>query len=642
MITARDTSVSRTDRLAWLRVVALLALVAIAYQGTGNVPFLLDDRLTITENPSIRDLHDLRQVAFPPVNTPTAGRPLANLSFAVSFALSGNQPWGHHLLNVAVHALAAIVLMGVVRRTLLLPALAPRWGQAADFVSLAVAALWAVHPLQTQAVTYLAQRTESLMALCYLLAIYAFIRGTAGAERGWYVLAVASAVAGALTKEVIATAPLAILLYDRTFVAGTFREAWRRRWRVYASLALIWPLIGWLLADVKHRGVGLGLGITAWNYALTQSQAVLTYLSLSLWPHPLLFDYPPHFASGLADVAPQVVCLGAILAVLVFSVRRWPKSTFAAVWFFLLLVPSSSVVPITGAPIAENRTYLPLAGLIVSGVLLISLASRRIAQAGCALLVLVLAFQTVLRNRTYGDAILLWSDTVAKAPGNVRAHNNLASLLAGRPGQDEAARAHFETALRLAPDYADAHDNLGKLLARDPVRRSGAREHFDRALELRPDHVRAHNNLGRLLATDPARQAEAIGHFETARRLKPADPEAYYNLAVHHASRPGEEALALDLFQTALRLNPDFGEAHNDLGDLLSRQPGHEAEALQHFQAALRILPDNAIVHFNLAEQYERIPAQRERALAHYHAALRLDPTMSPARDAIRRLGERG
>ena len=210
---------------------------------------------------------------------------------AVSYALSGDNVWGYHTLNLAVHILAGLTLFGLVRRTLRWPSLRDRFGAAADELALATAVLWTVHPLQTESVTYIIQRGESIMGLFYLLTVYCFIRGVESERsRLWYGLSVAACALGMVSKEVMVSAPLMVLLYDRAFVSGSFREAWWQRWPLYLALASTWIPLGFVLvtagnfanASLNARAIGLKW----WQYLATQPGVILYYLRLSVWRAP--------------------------------------------------------------------------------------------------------------------------------------------------------------------------------------------------------------------------------------------------------------------------------------------------------------------------------------------------------------------
>ena len=236
----------------------LAAIAAAAYSRTFSVPMFYDDVPSILHNPTLRHLGS---AFWPGGRSTVSGRPVLNLSLALNYAVSGTNVWSYHALNLAIHALACMALFGIVRRTL-----APREGERASIIAFCVALTWAVHPLLTESVTYLVQRAESLMGLLYLLTLYCFIRGAAAdavRPRAWQALAVIFCLLGMGAKEVMVSAPLIVLLYDRTFLAGSFREAWRRRRGVYAGLAATWLILPFLVLSTHGRGGPQGSGRTS-------------------------------------------------------------------------------------------------------------------------------------------------------------------------------------------------------------------------------------------------------------------------------------------------------------------------------------------------------------------------------------------
>lgn len=572
-----------------LSLVLILLAVAVAYHGTFRVPFLLDDEVSIVENPSLRQLASFPGALSPPAFSGVGGRPAANLSFAINYALGELDVGSYHAVNLLLHAASALALYGLIRRTLLSPLLRERWTGSAPLVAAAAALLWAVHPVQTAAVTYISQRTELLMALSYLLTLYCVARSCEAPSRRWPVLAVACGLLGMASKEVMITAPVLALLYDRTFFSGSFAVAWQQRRWLYLGLAATWvPLIFLLEGLQGHRGVGFGLELSAWDYALTESIVVLRYLGLAVWPQPLVFDYGPGMAvHRFAEAAPHALALSAILGGTVVLLWRRPALGFVAASFFLILSPTSSVIPISLQPMAENRLYLPLAAIVIGFVLAAFALLQRWALALVACVALLLTITTVHRNEVFRDEFTLWQDTVHKQPGNSRAHNNLGNLLLARGRGDEAITA-FETARRLDPSSAEAHYNLGQTLL-DRGRVDEAFRLCAEAVRLKPADPKAHNNLGNVfLAT--GRIDEAALRFETALRLRPAFPEAHNNLAVVRAKQNRlPEALAH--WEETLRLRPGLIEARFNYAVALARL-NRKAEALAQFEACLRQKPD--------------------------------------------------
>ncbi len=421
----------------------LAAAGMLAYFNCLNAPFIFDDRWHIVENEHIRHL-------WPPWDILAhSSRPVLHLSLALNYALGGLNPWGYHLLSIIIHILAALALYGVVRRTLLSQPLRSRWGASSTWLAAVIAVIWMLHPLQTGAVTYTVQRGESLMGLFYLLTLYCVIRGSESARgMGWHAAAIVSCVLGMASKEVIVTAPVVVLLYDRVFLAKTWREVLQRRWGLYAGLAATWLLVPVLMARGQLEGGSLSdwapsagfsyKGITPIEYGLTQAGVVLHYLRLAVWPDRLCLDYGWGIGWPLAlsvgEVLPQLIVVLGLLAAVMWAWFRHPVVGFLGAWFFIILSPTSSVVPIADV-VFEHRMYLSLAAVIVPAVLgAYSLGKhlwgrqpgrfRAFAWGVSGAVVLVLTGLTARRNYDYRSEQAIWGDTAQKCPGNPRAHYN--------------------------------------------------------------------------------------------------------------------------------------------------------------------------------------------------------------------------
>jgi len=624
---------------------ALLAAGTFAvYSRTFSVPLLFDDGASITDNPSIRRLWPLAAVLSPPNGAGVGGRPLLNLTYALNYAFGGTAVAGYHAVNLMIHVLAAWTLFALVRRTLLRPVLAERFGPAATPLALAVSAIWAWHPVLTESVTYLSQRAESLMGLFYLLTLYCFVRGAEtktgdkGGRRMWFALSVLACLAGVGSKEVIVTAPMMALLYDRTFISGGFSGAWRRHWPVYLALASTWLPLGCLMVGLHHRGVGFGQGIAWWAYGLTECRVVVKYLLLALWPKPLIFDYGLYVPAVPSEVGPYALVLASLLIATVAALRRWPAAGFAACWFFLILAPTSSVVPVATQPMAENRLYLSLAGVASFAVLgAFALAGRRSLPA-FVLAAAGLGLGAAQRNRDYSSEESIWRDTVAKSPADPRAHNNLGNVWLEMPGRLGDAIAEFEESVRLKPDYAKVHNNLGNAWAKVPGRSNDAIAEFEEAVRLKPDFAEARNNLGNAWLSIPERLNDAIAQFEEAVRLQPDYADAHYNLGTAWTRIPGRLNDAIAQFEEAVRLKPDYAEAHNNLGTGLSNVPGRLNEAIAEYQVAIRLKPDYAQARFNLALALLKRPGRGDEAKAQLEVVLQLEPGNGPARQILARI----
>jgi tetratricopeptide (TPR) repeat protein len=628
-------SVSGLEWRPWVCAGWLGAAAIVVYGGTIVVPFLLDDSAAIAGNQTIRQWGT---AFWPPPGTTTSGRPLLNLSLAANYAVGGVSVWGYHALNIAIHWVAGLALFGIVRRTLMRSA-----HPAASEIAFFSALLWTLHPLQTESVTYVVQRAESLMGMFYLLTLYCFIRcvGANGrAQHLWMSASFTACLLGMASKEVMVSAPLIVLLYDRTFVAGSFRGAWLQHWRLHTALAATWLLLIVLVGSTgwnRNGMAGFDVGIAPWSYWLTQFEAVTRYLRLAVWPHPLVFEYGAFWVSRLSDVLPQALLVGGLALGAIVALWRGSALGFLGVWFFAILAPTS-VMPGGTQMIVEHRMYLPLAALIVAGVVGLYASSkcssfimRRRAVPIALLLTLTFGYAllTVRRNEEYRSERTLWWDTVVKRPNNPLAHNCLGSAWSNTPGHLNDAVAEFREALRLRPDYAEAHYNLGNAWLKMPGRLNDAIAQYQEALRLQPESAEAHFGLGCCWEKMPERQNEAIAQFKEALRLKPDYAEAHNNFGYAIAKMPGRRNEAIAQFKEALRLKSDFAEAHYNLGNALSKIPGLLKDAIAQYQEALRLKPDFAEVHNNLGIAWSQLPGKSDEAIAQFEEALRLKPDLS-------------
>ena len=556
----------------------LIAAVGAVYANSFGGPFVFDDALSILENSSIRQLWPLTQVLSPPSGhgITVEGRPLVNLSFALNYAISGTAPWSYHAFNLAIHALAALTLFGLLRRTL-----ESQFTPSATLVSFSATLLWAVHPLQTESVTYLAQRTESLMGLLFLATLYFFQRR----QFFWSFLA---CTLGMATKEVMVVAPLLVVLYDRTFVAGSFRACWQRHGRFYVALASTWLLLTFLVVGAGNRGgtIGSASGVTMWNYALCQSRAVLHYARLALWPSPLVFDYGKDFIS-ITTAAPYLAVDLLLLAATGYALWRRPALGFLGAWYFLILAPTSSIIGGTRQMLAEHRIYLSLAALTVLATLAAqrSLGRRWWLAPLCAATALGAA--TIHRNTDYASAISLYHETAAQRPANGYARYNLGQAYA-ESGRHVEAISEFEAAARLLPEAPAVPFNLGNsLIALN--RPTEAQAAFSTALRLNPHYIKAHFNLGNLLL-DRRDLKGALDHFRAIVALDPSDLAARNNLG-GVLLELGEPAAAVEHLVFAARAQPDAFEAHFGLGNAFLLL-GRYDEAAHEFEVVLRLRPE--------------------------------------------------
>ena len=541
--------------------VVLCLLTLWAYRNSFHSPFILDDHLHILTNSGIRQLWPLSSYLF------DHSRPLLSLSLAVNYALSEEHVWSYHVFNFCVHLAAGLLLFGIVRRTLLLPQYKARFHDGATGLAFAVALIWLVHPLQTQSVTYVVQRCESMMGMFYLLCLYAVLRGSqTNRAWPWYVVAVFACCLGLGAKEVMATACAVIPLYDRTFLSNSWREVLRRRWWVYllfvmATVTLV-AVVTMLLGGAENDSAGFGLrSVTPWQYMQSQPGIILHYISLAYWPQTLSLDYYWPVARSAREIyLPGAVIAGMLLASLL-ALRFRPALGFLGMTFFLILAPTSSFVPIADLAV-EHRMYLSLISLIVPTVLSVYAVSqflhddkaRKLLQVGSLVIVaLLLILRTIERNRDYNNPIKLWTDVLAIAPHNDRAHYNLGRNLSNA-AEPELAIEHYEEAIRLNPDHAQAHNNLGVLLAAKDMEQE-AILNFEAAIRIDPEYTMALTNYGNVYARADKFE-EATRYYRKAIEVDVEFAPAHLHLG-EIALKQGDLRNAMDELQVSNALTPN-------------------------------------------------------------------------------------
>jgi protein O-mannosyl-transferase len=607
---ARRASVARPApappvprRLIRKRAALILLAGALTYANSLTGPFIFDDRGTILDNPTIERLDD-PAVLMAPHETPVAGRPVVNVSFALNYAQGERRVAGYHVANVGIHLLCALVLFGIVRRST----------QSID-AGLAAALIWTVHPLTTEAVSYVTQRTESLMALFYLLTLYLSIRSVRRGPR-WELLAVLACALGMASKESMAGAPLMVVAYDRIFVFDSLKHAFRRRWRLYLGLAATWLVLGGLmLTGPRTLSAGFSAPDAApWTYLLNQAVMITRYLHLAVWPGPLAIYYGWPLPLTIAEVWPHALVVLSLAAATLVALRRAPKLGYLGLWFFVTLAPTSSIVPIPTEVGAERRMYLPLCAVAVLAVLgagwlwgfllrrseaaAARFANRDVTTVTAVALLIVctaLGIRTVLRNEEYKSSLRLAETTLARWP-TPAAHGTFGTELAAA-GRFDEAEVHLR---RAAPDYPPAKYYLGTVLAR-----TGKAAEATRALQQyireQPSSLtlvhRARAALADLYMKDH-QWAAATEQYRAMLAARPDDNDARSLLATALVQQQSYYE-AIEHYRSVLADRPDDVQALGGLGIALASS-GRIDEAITAFRRAVDIDPDNEHARQNL------------------------------------------
>ncbi|MGB7343517.1 MAG: tetratricopeptide repeat protein [Pirellulaceae bacterium] len=577
--------------------VVLLSIGWVYHTSLAN-DLVADDPWAIERNTSIRQLFPLWGTdklggpLRPQLGTPFSARPLVNLTFAVNYHFGGLNVWGYRVVQIAMHMLATLVLWAVVLETLRLPCFGRRFQHTALLYSIASALIWGLHPLNTETIAYLTQRTELMMGMFMLIVVWAcirFWRAGAGKSRcGWFALAWAACLLGILCKETMATAPAVVACYWWVFVRpkpiDSLASAGPGKLQavgvkptalLLTALATCWIVVGGIYwAGYVTPGGGFGYRIDAVDWWYTQSHAVFLYWKLCFWPSPLTIHYAFPIHHQLSECWPWVLSCGLAFLATCFMLVRRSSLGFVLATFFIVLSPTL-VIPLPGETIAERRMYVPLAAIAPLVIIFFvdSLrdvlakfwkdGSRRhvtclVSMVPVAALAIFFAVQSHQRMPDYRTQVSIWRDAMNKQPYNAVATMNYGVMLAAADQFDDGL-VYLEKAIQIDPQHNRARFNLG--YAYEAARRFGeAEQQYEKAIELGEDAA-THYNLARLL--------EDRGEYEQA----------------------------IDRYRDACRLRVDFADAHTNLGLLLfdpyrSGQANRQ-EAVEHFELAWEHSPDS-------------------------------------------------
>jgi tetratricopeptide (TPR) repeat protein len=607
------------------RETLLLSLLAIAviliYADTLTAPFIFDDLTNIHHNPHIRiPALSFENLLWAGYHSPEGRRPVANISFALNYYVNGYNPVGYHVVNIVIHVACGIFLFFLAKATLQTPALRSRY-EKFGWIPFLAAFIWLVHPLQTQSVTYVVQRMNSMAAMFYVLSMLCYVkfRMASASPAKWLLLTgcVMTALLAFGTKQITATLPVFIILYEWYFFQELDRQWARRHFLFLAGLGLFFLLIVLFYLDFEPvakilRGYARR-DFTPLQRLLTQSRVVIFYISLMLWPNPsrLNLDHDFPLSVSLLDPATTLAAVAAIIAMLACAVliaRKQPLLSFGIIWFLGNLAIESSIIGLE--LVFEHRNYLPSMFAILAFVSLVFRYFKHAFPAVVALSLVGALFcmWTYQRNRVWADEITLYRDCAAKSPGKARPQNNLGAALARR-GRLAEAIERYQAALRIDPDYADAHYNLGYALSKSGRLDEGLL-HFRQAVRLEPKRVKYLNNLG-VAVVLKGDYTEALEHFEAALKIDPFDADVHANIGLVFKQQ-GELDAAMRHFSKALALDPRHPGALNNRGVLLMDHGQLEA-ARKHFALALEINPGYEEARLNLEEVNKRIKKDDSR-----------------------------
>ena len=603
----------------------------LAYLPALRSGYLWDDNAHVT-SADLQSLDGLRRIWFE-VGATQQYYPLLHTAFWLEHRRWADAAWGYHLTNILLHAVAACLVVAVVRRL----ALPGAW---------LAGLIFALHPVCVESVAWISEQKNTLSAVFYLAAVLVYLRFDQDRRTSGYWLALGLFVLALLTKTVTATLPAALLVIS-WWQRG--RLDWRSDVRPLVPWLALGITAGLFTAWVEHKFIGahgIDFSLTPLERCLLAGRAIWFYLGKLAWPADLMFIYP-HWRVNGAVWWQYLFPLGtlALVAGLWFVARRNRGPLAGFLIFSGTLFPALgfvNVYPFIYSYVADHFQYLASLGVIVplaAGLTLaadrLPLTARWLAPLASAALIVALGGLTWRQCRNYHDAGTLYRVTLEQNPDCWMAHNNLGVLLAKIPARLPEAIGHFEAALRINPRDVDAHNNLGHALAENPAHLSDALAEYEAALRIDPGFGPAHNNLGVALSKISGRLPEAFAHFEAAVRLAPGSADFLDNLGVALAKIPERAPEATAYFEAAVRINPGSADMHNNLGVALAKIPGRMADATRHFEAAARLNPDSAEMLSNLGVALADIPERLPEAVTHFEAAVRLNPRSAEAHNNL-------
>ena len=629
----------------WVPILLIVGGILAIYSNTWRSPFVLDDVHLIVEDEARRTLYFTVERLF-------GSRSLPVLSFDLNYYFNGLSVGGYHVVNILIHIVTSIgvfglgYLLSVRSNQTRIITLGPLRISNHLILGELAALFFALHPIQTQAVTYIVQRLASMTAMFYVLSLWTYLKfRLAQDQRGkkvWAGLSLAAAIAAMHCKETAITLPIIILLIELIFFLpkrqGKARAGidWRKmRRNLFVILPwvltifiipaymlevrdLIWQTEGEpssLSGDTFFDKVNVErvaaasvetTKISRTTYLLTQINVVRTYLRLVAWPTGQNIDHDYPLTLTLNDRATvwSLILHGMLIGVAILLLSKGRKiPALGIIFFYIALLPESSFFPIIDV-IFEHRLYLPMIGaaLLVGdvGQMVLVVVNKKVKRSRitetwlvclCLVGVVGLAVASYERNKVWKDEVTLWTDAKEKAPNKARPHNNLGKAFLDRRMFGEAEAL------------------------------------YKRELEIDPKSVSAHNNLGSIYGVQ-GRYEEAIGEVQEALAISPNHDAAYNNLG-NVLMMQGKLAAAEEAYRTSISLNTKDAGVWRNLGDVLVKQEKYE-EAIEAYRQAINMVPGEALWHSKLGAALGAVNRMTE-ARTELEKALQLNPRLAPA-----------
>lgn len=623
-----------------LCILMLLVTLAVFARTAGHEFINFDDTIYVTDNPAVKDGLKPRTVAWAFTSTTASNwHPLTWLSHMTDVQLFGLNPRGHHLTSVVIHAASALLLFLLLAQV-----------TSAPWQSLFVATLFALHPLHVESVAWVAERKDVLSGLFWTLTLLLYARYTRKPGMGRYLATLACFALGLMTKPMLVTLPLVLLLLDWWPLgrfspggAGEGEEKPAAKWLLKEKIPFLAlsALSSVLTVYAQHHGGAMAtldkapLGLRVSNAVI----AYATYISDTFWPHDLALLYPFPTSILLGRLVGAALLLLLISAGVIFAGRRFPWLAVGWLWFLITLLPVIGLIQVGGQSHADRYTYIPLTGLLIMiawGVpqLLQGWGRQRLVLGILAGIAVCSATAATWRQLGYWrDNITLYRHTLEVTRDNYLILNNY-GIAMDQSGDYESALKLYQEALRIWPRSAFAHNNAGAVLARKG-RYDEALDHYREALRLKPDYVMAIVNMGSSLGA-MGKTDDALQFYDRALELDSSSADVHLSMALL-LMKNGQPDVARQHYLVAVRLDPYSTKVPVNMGVELAKQ-GRLNEAAGYFSQALTIDPNSVEANFNfgvfLAKQN-----RYDEAAKYFYNVLRIKPDSAMARNWLRKLG---
>ncbi len=513
----------------WLLYAVIALAAGLAYSNSYDGVLLFDDEFHIRDNPDLGKWLPLHNTLIGMTGAPSCARPPVLISLKLNHNLDGINPQGYHVVNLLIHLVTALFFFGLLRNLL---RRTERFRDQATWLAFVTTLVWAVHPIHTGCITYISQRAETMMGMFFVMSFYFADRDRKGA-------AITCCVLSAMSKEVGAMIPFLYPFYARGFREKNWRDVWaRHRWMIIIMFALSWGAVASLLASgPKGNTVRLTLqGINPFTYLMSSANAIVEYIKLIYWPHPLVLDYGWPIADEWSEYWRGLGITGSLFLFTGYLVAKGSRWGFVGATCFLVLAPTTSVLPIMSEMWAEHRMYLPSFALLATTVLLVYWALQQIVEVNlrrttAAILVCLAVFifsaLTYRQNKLFTNQVTMWQHNTLHEPSR-RAWYNLGYALDGEYRILEAIEAYRES-INWSPDWDKPHRCLGADLM-TMGRYDEAYKHLQLAIRYEPQEMDNFLFMGQLyfMVNNPK---EGAVMFERARQLMPDHPNVHKGLA---------------------------------------------------------------------------------------------------------------